>query len=54
MGERVMAEVGLRQKAWAARLAAGLTAPSLEDAECVLQRLCTRLENELAAKEALA
>jgi len=54
MGERVMAEVGLRQQTWAARLARGLAAPPLEDAERLLQLLCTRLENELAAKEVLS
>ena len=54
VGKRVMGEVGLRQQAWAERLATGLAAPSLEDAEHLLHLLCARLENELAAKEVLA
>ena len=52
-GERVMAEVGRRQKAWASRLAKGLAAPPLEEAERMLQLLCSRLENELVTKEVL-
>jgi len=54
MGERVMAEVGRRQRAWAARLAKGIAATSLEDAERLLQVLCARLENELSTEEFLA
>jgi DNA-binding MarR family transcriptional regulator len=53
LGKRVMAEVGLRQKAWAARLATGLGAQRLEDAESILQRLCTRLERALTTPEVL-
>lgn len=52
--ERVMAEVGLHQQAWAARIAVGLAAPALEDAEHILQLLCTRLEHEPITKEVLA
>jgi DNA-binding MarR family transcriptional regulator len=50
-GERVMAEVGRRQRAWADRIAGGLSPRQLEASAGLLLELCARLENPLTTQE---
>jgi DNA-binding MarR family transcriptional regulator len=50
-GEKVMAEVGRRQKSWASRIAQGLTPGQVDASAALLQTLCGRLEAELVNKE---